>query len=179
MGNLKKLENVCASKTSLVETAINNPKKVDVTAISTTLINVDNQFISKRSTTNEAKNRGIKALMIPKRIDPVVLASINRFRLMGANSNLSKDLLFLSKVIVTESMDVVPNKTDKAITPGSIPRISTLLVDLIKNISVQDIGKIIPQQYLVALSNSFSYLLQVYSSKLKFSSFLVTLLFLL
>jgi len=29
MGNLKKLENVCASKTSLTEVAINSPMNVD------------------------------------------------------------------------------------------------------------------------------------------------------
>lgn len=145
IGNLKKLENVCASNTSLTETAIKSPRKVDVTAINTTPIKVDNQFIPERSTINEANNTGMKALIIPKRMAPVVLASISKFKLMGASNNLSNDRLFLSKVIVTASMDVVPKSTDNAITPGNIPRISTSLLERIKNIRVQEMGKIMPQ----------------------------------
>jgi hypothetical protein len=39
---------------------------------------------------------------------PVVFASIKRFKLIGASNSLSNDLLFLSNVIVTASIDVVP-----------------------------------------------------------------------
>ncbi|AHM58132.1 hypothetical protein EAL2_808p06290 (plasmid) [Peptoclostridium acidaminophilum DSM 3953] len=84
-------------------------------------------------------------MIIPKMIAPVVFASISKFRLIGASKSRSKERLFLSKVIVTESIEVVPNRMDSAITPGSMPLISTALSDLTKNISVQDIGKIIPQ----------------------------------
>ncbi len=40
------------------------------------------------------------------------------FKLIGANNNLSKECPFLSKVIVTASIDVVPNNTLIAIKPG-------------------------------------------------------------
>src|SRR5690554_2892810 len=148
MGNRKKLEKVCASKTSLTETAINKPRKVEVTAISTTLMKVETQLIPERSIINEAKSTGTKALIIPKTIAPVVLANINRFRLIGASNSRSKDRFFLSKVIVTASIEVVPNKIDKAMTPGRIPRTSTSPADRIKNISVHDMGKTMPQLML-------------------------------
>lgn len=139
------MENVCASKTSLTETAIKSPRKVDVMAINITPINVDNQFILDRSTINEANNTGIKALMTPNKMAPVVFASISKFKLMGASNNLSNDLLFLSNVIVTASIDVVPKRMDRAITPGNISIISTAPPERIKNIRVQEIGKMIPQ----------------------------------
>ena len=145
IGNRKKFEKVCASKTSLTDTAINRPRKVDVTAIKNTPKIIDSQFIPERSTTNEAKRTGINALMIPKRIAPVVFANISKFRLTGASKRRSNERLFLSKVIVTESMEVVPNKMDSAITPGSMPLMSTALSDLTKNMSVHDNGKIMPQ----------------------------------
>jgi hypothetical protein len=50
--------------------------------------------------------------------------------------------------MVTASMDVVPNKTDKAITPGSNSRTSTGVADRIININDQEMGKIIPQLIL-------------------------------
>jgi hypothetical protein len=109
---------------------------------------VEIQLIPERSTIKEAKKTGMKALIIPNTIAPVVLANINRFRLIGASNSLSNDRLFLSKVIVTASIEVVPNKTDKAMTPGRMTLISTSFADLIKNISVQDMGKIIPQLIL-------------------------------
>jgi hypothetical protein len=151
IGNLKKLEKVCASNTSLTDTAMNNPRKVDVTAISTTPETVVIQFTSDKSTIKEAKITGIKALIMPKIIAPVVFASMSSCRLIGASNNLSKDLLFLSNVIVTDNIEVVPNSMDRAMTPGSIPLISTSLEDLMKNIRVQDIGKIIPQLILGGL----------------------------
>ncbi len=148
IGKRKKLEYVCASNTSLTETAINRPRKVDVTAIRATLIMADSQFMPDKSTNNEAKKTGMKALRMPNRIAPDVFANINRFKLMGASNNLSKDRLFRSKVMVTANIEVVPNNTDKDITPGRIPLMSTALSDRMKNISVQDIGNIIPQLIL-------------------------------
>lgn len=52
IGNLKKIEKVCASKTSLTETAINKPRKVEVTAINKAAINVSIQFIPDKSIIN-------------------------------------------------------------------------------------------------------------------------------
>jgi hypothetical protein len=145
IGKRKKFEKVCASNTSLTETAMNKPKKVEVTAIRITPKNAASQFIPDKSTMNEANNTGMKALITPKKIAPVVFASINRLRLIGASNSLSNERLFLSKVMVTASIEVVPNSMDKAITPGRIPLLSTALSDLAKNISAHEIGKIMPQ----------------------------------
>lgn len=145
IGNLKKLEKVCASKTSSTETAINKPRKVDVIAINRTTINVKSQFIPDKSIRKEANRTGINALMTPNTMAPVVFASISRFKLIGASKSLSNDLLFLSKVMVTASIDVLPKRTDRAMTPGSISRTFTPPSDRTKNIRVQARGKIIPQ----------------------------------
>lgn len=148
MGKRKKFENVCASNTSRTETAINKPKKVEVTAISSTLKKAAGQLIPERSAKKEAKKTGIKALITPKMMAPVVLASINRFKLMGASSKRSKERLLRSKVMVTASIEVVPKRTERAMTPGKMLLISTALSERTKNISVQEIGKIIPQLIL-------------------------------
>jgi len=151
IGKRKKLKKVWASNTSLTEIAMNKPKKVEVIEISTIPKIADNQSIPDISATNEANNIGTKALTIPNTIAPVVLASIRRLRLMGASNSLSKERLFLSKVIVTASIEVVPNRTDKAITPGKIPLIFKVLSDRMKNIRVQARGKIMPQLILGGL----------------------------
>jgi hypothetical protein len=145
IGNLKKFEKVCASKTSLTETAINNPKKVEVIEMNRTLPKIRNQFISERSAKKEAKIMGTKELMIPKIMAPDVFANIRRFKLTGARSNLSNAFSFLSNVMVTANIEVVPNNMDSDMTPGRISLISTGTEDLIKNISVHAIGNIIPQ----------------------------------
>jgi hypothetical protein len=145
MGNLKKLENVCASNTSLTETAMKRPRNVDVTAMRNTPTAKDNHATPDKSTKNEAIITGIKALTMPKTIAPVVLAIISRFRLMGESSNRSKERLLRSNVMVTESIDVVPNNTDRAITPGRMSLISTGESERTKNINVQEMGKMIPQ----------------------------------
>ncbi len=129
MGKRKKFENVWASKTSLTATEMNNPRKVEVTAIRITLNNTVIQFTPDKSIMNEAKIAGISAFKVPKNIAPVVLANIKRFKLMGASNNLSKERLLRSKVMVTASIEVVPNSTDKDMTPGRISLISTALFD--------------------------------------------------
>ncbi len=146
IGNLKKLEKVCASKTSLTETAINKPKKVDDIAIKIIAgINII-QIIPERSAKNSAIIIGINAFNIPKIIAPDVLASINKFNGIGANSNLSNDLLLFSNVTVTASMEVVPKRIDTATTPGRIFGIlSKPEPDLMKNIPVHANGKTNPQ----------------------------------
>jgi hypothetical protein len=67
---------------------------------------------------------------------------------MGASNKRSNERLLRSKVMVTANIEVVPNKTERDITPGKIPRISTPKEDRKKNIKVHEIGKIIPQLIL-------------------------------
>ena len=88
---------------------------------------------------------GTKALKIPKSIEPAVFARTMVFMLIGASSSLSNDLLFLSNVIVTASMEVVPNKMLIAVNPGKMSIISTVCCDRKKNINAQAKGNIIPQ----------------------------------
>jgi hypothetical protein len=76
---------------------------------------------------------------------PLVLASIKRFKSIGAKRSLSKERLLLSKVIVTASIEVVPKRMDRLITPGSRSRTFTAVGDLKKNMSVQATGKTSPQ----------------------------------
>ena len=89
--------------------------------------------------------------MTPKIIAPVVLANIKRFKLMGASSKRSKERLLRSKVMVTASIEVVPKRTERAMTPGKILLISTALSERTKNINVQEMGKMIPQLILGGL----------------------------
>jgi len=149
IGNLKKLEKVCASKISLTETAIKSPTKVDAIPIRIIAGITSDQAIPDRSVRNAAIIIGTKALAIPKRIAPEVLASINSSSDIGARSNRSKDRLRFSKVMVTASIDVVPNRMEMVITPGNSDRtLSNPLPDLIKNMPVHASGKIIPQLIL-------------------------------
>jgi hypothetical protein len=65
---------------------------------------------------------------------------------MGESNNRSNERFFFSKVTVTASRDVVPNKMDRAATPGRIEAmLSNPFPDLIKNIPVQASGKMRPQ----------------------------------
>ena len=148
IGNLKKFENVCASNTSLTDTAINKPKNVEVIAINITLPSTNSQLIPDKLIKKDANITGIKALIMPNRMAPVVFDSISKFKLIGASKSLSKELFFLSKVIVTASIEVVPNNIDIDITPGSISLIPKSDCDLIKNINVQATGNIMPQLML-------------------------------
>lgn len=148
IGKRKKLENVCASKTSLTETAMNSPKKVEVTAIKMTLNMTIPQLIFERGMKNKAMRIGTNAFTMPNKIAPSVFASISQVRLMGESSSLSNERLRRSKVMVTASMDVAPNRIDIAITPGRTDRTSTGDWDLKKNISIQAKGKIMPQLIL-------------------------------
>jgi hypothetical protein len=110
------------------------------------------QAIPDISARNTAIAIGTKALTMPKRIAPEVLANISNSREIGARSSLSNDRLRLSKVRVTDSSEVVPNSMEIVTTPGK--RSSTLsspLPDLMKNIPVQASGKIIPQLTLGGL----------------------------
>jgi len=149
IGNLRKFENVWASKTSLTDTAIKSPRKVDAIPIIIIAGITSNQTIPDRSTKKAAIMIGTKAFAIPNKIAPDVFASISNSRDTGASSNLSNDLCLLSKVIVTASIDVVPNRIEIVITPGSSAvTLSMPLPDLMKNIPVQARGKIIPQLIL-------------------------------
>lgn len=146
MGNLKKFENVCASKTSLTDVAINNPMKVDAMEIRITARIMKDKFISEEFIKKVATMNGTKAFAIPKMIAPRVFANIIRLKGKGESKILSKVLLFFSKVMVTESMDVVPKSMDMAIMPGSIDMISIILPPvLIKNMPAHAKGNMIPQ----------------------------------
>jgi hypothetical protein len=152
IGKRKKLENVCASNTSLTETAMKSPRNADATPIRMMAGITRVHAIPERFTRKAAITTGTKALTIPKRIAPDVLANIRSSSDIGARSNLSKERLRLSKVIVTANMDVVPKRIDIVITPGksdkALPR---PLPDLIKNIPVHASGNMIPQEILGGL----------------------------
>ena len=105
-----------------------------------------------KSARNEPIMIGTKALAIPNKIAPEVLASISNSSEIGARSNRSNERLLLSNVIVTASIEVVPKRTEMVITPGSsVSTLSSPLPDLMKNIPVQANGKIIPQLMLGGL----------------------------
>ena len=152
IGKRRKLENVWASNTSLTETAINSPKKVEAIPISRMAGTTKDHVIPDKSARNEPIIIGTNALTIPNRIAPEVLAIISNSNEIGARSNLSNERLLLSNVIVTASIEVVPNRTEMVITPGSsVSTLSSPLPDLMKNIPVQASGKIIPQLMLGGL----------------------------
>jgi len=152
IGNRKKFEKVCASNTSLTETDIKSPRKVDTILMRIMAGTTKAQAIPDRSARNAAIAIGTNALTIPKRIAPEVLASISNSREIGARSNLSNDRLRLSKVMVTDNNEVVPNSMAIVTTPGrSSSTLSNPLPDLIKNIPVQASGNIMPQLMLGGL----------------------------
>ena len=95
------------------------PRNVETIAIKPMAGIIMAQEIPERSVRIRARIIGIKALTEPNIIAPVVLESMRSFREIGARSKRSNDRFFFSNVIITESMEVVPNNTEIAITPGS------------------------------------------------------------
>jgi len=86
---------------------------------------------------------------MPKRMAPKAFANIISSSGIGDKRILSRVLLFFSKVMVTESMEVVPKSMDKLITPGRMDKRSVTVVPvLMKNMPVHAKGKIIPQLIL-------------------------------
>jgi len=149
IGNRKKLENVCASNTSLTETAINSPKKVELMAMSTIVGTRTYQFIADKSVKNNATKIGTRAFIVPNRIAPDVLANIKSSSEMGASRRRSKDLPFFSKVTVTERTLVVPKRILSATRPGSKSgSLSIPMPERIKNIVIQTKGNSSPQLIL-------------------------------
>ncbi len=114
-------------------------------AIKMTAIRTTAQLIPLKLIRKPINTTGTKALIIPNRMAPSILAATNVLRLIGANNNLSKDLLLFSKVIVTASIDVVPNNILMAIKPGSNSITSIFPDERISCIKVQERGKIMPQ----------------------------------
>ena len=152
MGKRKKLENVCASNTSVTETATRSPRKVETTPVRIIAGMTRDQAIPERSARNAAMMTGTKALITPNRIAPEVLASIRTSKEMGASNSLWKEPLRLSKVMVTASMEVVPKRMEIVITPGKSDRtLPNPRPDLMKNMPVQARGKIMPQEMLGGL----------------------------
>jgi len=119
IGNLKKFEKVCASNTSFADTAINKPNKAELTAIKITAITTALQLILLKLMKNAAKIIGTNALKMPNNIAPSIFANTRILILTGASNNLSKERALLSKVMVTASIEVVPNRTLIPVKPGS------------------------------------------------------------
>jgi len=118
IGKRRKSENVWASKTSLAATATKSPRNVDATPISATAGRKVPRASPDRSARKAAIATGTNALAMPKRIAPLVFAS----------------------------MDVVPSSTETATTPGrSVGMLSRPLPDRTKDIPVHASGKMIPQ----------------------------------
>src|SRR4030043_73505 len=82
IGKRKKLEKVWASKISLTETAMKSPRKVDTIPMRMIAGTTRDQAITDRLARNAAMTTGTKALAIPKRIAPEVLASMRSSREM-------------------------------------------------------------------------------------------------
>jgi hypothetical protein len=152
IGKRKKFEKVWASNTSLTETAMKSPRNVDTIPISKIAGTASDQATPERSARNAAIIIGTKALATPKRIAPEVLASMRSSREIGARSSRSNDRLRLSKVMVTDSIEVVPKSIEIVTTPGRSARILSIpLPALMKNMPVHAIGNIIPQLMLGGL----------------------------
>jgi hypothetical protein len=88
---------------------------------------------------------GTMLLKMPNNIAPAIFAIISNLILIGANNNRSNDLDFLSNVIVTESIDVVPKRIDIPTIPGKTSSMLKVVLVLINIINIQAKGKIIPQ----------------------------------
>jgi len=144
IGNLKKFEKVCASKTSFAETAIESPRSVDTIDKRTIPVNSKYQFNTADLKYNTDISTGIKLLIIPKSTAPLILENTSNSVLIGARSSLSNERALLSKVIVTASIEVVPKSIDIATIPANISSILKAVPDLKKNISIHAKGKIIP-----------------------------------
>lgn len=150
MGKRKKFERVCASNTCSADTAIKSPISAELIAIINTAGNIIPKLTPPKSIKKLANITGTKALKIPNRIVPAILAKTIRFMLIGANKRRSKDLPLRSKVIVTANIDVVPNKILIAIKPGKSSKIFSP-GERISCIKVQERGKMIPQLILGGL----------------------------
>lgn len=152
MGKRKKLEKVCASKTSLTETAMKSPTKVELIAINRRLGITCHQSMPDRSIRREATSMGTIALRMPITIAPDVLAIMSVSNGIGASRRRSNDFAFFSKVMVTANMEVVPKRMESERMPGRISRMvlienaePPIEDDLMKNIKVHARGKIMPQ----------------------------------
>lgn len=145
MGNLKKFEKVWASNTSFADVAIKSPSNVELIEVSNTPIVAVPHLMPVKSAKNTAKATGTKALMIPNKIAPDIFARTRIPKLIGASNSLSNERPLLSNVIVTASMEVVPNNMLIAIRPGNNSFISTFCDERMYCMSVHEIGKMIPQ----------------------------------
>jgi len=88
---------------------------------------------------------GTMLLKIPNNIAPEIFAIISSSILIGANNNRSKERAFLSNVIVTDSIEVVPKRIDIPTIPGKTSSMLNAVLVLINIISIHAKGKIIPQ----------------------------------
>jgi hypothetical protein len=125
-------------------------QKVEATAIMKMAGTTSAQFTCERSSETGQNDRD-KSVDHAKENCTARLGQHQQLQEMGASSKRSKSVSFL-EVTVTDNREVVPNKTEMAITPGSrVSMLSRPLPDRIKNIPVQAIGKINPQLMLGGL----------------------------
>jgi hypothetical protein len=139
------LEYVCASNTSFADTDMNNPSNVDITDKKIIPIIRTIQLATTALKYRTENNIGIMLLKIPNNMAPLIFAVINHSILIGATNNRSNERDFLSNVMVTDSMDVVPNRMDIATIPGKTSSILKAVLVFTNIISIHANGKIIPQ----------------------------------
>jgi len=102
------------------------------------------QFETSDLKYNTDISTGMKLFMMPETTAPLIFEKTSTSVLMGARSSLSNDLAFLSKVIVTASIDVVPKRIDMATIPANISTILKELPDLKKTSSSMQTEKLFP-----------------------------------
>ena len=100
------------------------PRRREVTSINSILAIATPQLIPDKSIMNAANKIGEKAIIAPNRMAPEIFANTRVVILIGASNKRSKERPLLSKVIVTASIDVVPNRMLIAIKPGNSDLIS-------------------------------------------------------
>ena len=91
---------------------------------------------------------GIMLLKMPNSIAPVIFANTNSSVFNGAINKRSNERDLRSNVMVTESIDVVPNRIDMATMPGNTLLISKVLPDFTNIINIHANGNIMPQLIL-------------------------------
>ena len=120
IGKRKKLENVWASKTSLTDTAMKSPKKVDTIPIRMMAGTTRYQAIPDKSARNAAIITGTKALTTPKSIAPEVLASMRSSREIGLRLSLAPRTVdkYRQRVMRKLGLESIATLTKYAIRAG-------------------------------------------------------------
>jgi len=124
---------------------MNNPSSVEI--IDNNIIPIINivQLFTAALKYKTENNIGIMLLKIPNKIAPVIFATISNSILSGANNSLSNERDFLSNVMVTDSIEVVPNRMDIATIPLKTSSIWNAVFVFTNIISIHANGKMMPQ----------------------------------